>query len=99
MQDGATPHTAGSTVDYLRLYCNLLEEWPSSSPDLNPIENLWAIIKHRLAEIAPTTIDDLITTIFQIWESIPQSLIDNLIDSMNARISIAISKIGDKIGY
>ena len=35
-------------------------EWPGNSPDLNPIENLWAIIKQRLRGKDCTTIEKLI---------------------------------------
>lgn len=40
MPDGATPHTSRSSMDYLRNYCNILDGWPSNSPNHNPIENL-----------------------------------------------------------
>jgi hypothetical protein len=40
MQDGASTHTAASTMEYLRDMVNVLEDWPAGSPDLNQIENL-----------------------------------------------------------
>jgi hypothetical protein len=35
-------------------------EWCAKSPDLNPLENLWAIIKNKLGKQTITTQDQLV---------------------------------------
>ena len=48
MHDGATPHTANVTKYLLRREAVDGLDWPSRSPDLNPIENVWDFIKREL---------------------------------------------------
>ena len=47
-QDNAPIHKAKKIMDYFAENSCKTLEWPAYSPDLNPIENLWAIIKSRL---------------------------------------------------
>jgi hypothetical protein len=58
-QDNAPPHTAYRTKSFLSELSvqhrfNLME-WPAHSPDLNPIENLWAHLKTQLNQRYPDT--------------------------------------------
>jgi hypothetical protein len=48
MEDGASAHTAKLTQIY-RLYHGIIQmEWPANSPDLNPIKNIWQLLKYRV---------------------------------------------------
>ena len=42
-------------------------DWPGNSPDMNPIENLWAICKKRLTKYNCTTKQKVIEAIIQVW--------------------------------
>ena len=50
MQDGASCHRSKLDTELLNKY---LLEWPGNSPDHNPIENLWIIMKDKLAYQQP----------------------------------------------
>lgn len=58
-QDGAKPHTAKATKKYLAGKKVKTLDWPARSPDLNPIENFWALLASRVAQEFPQTCDDL----------------------------------------
>ncbi|KAM4705076.1 collagen alpha-2(VI) chain-like [Rhinophrynus dorsalis] len=67
----------------------LAQEWQQegNSPDLNPIENLWSVLKRRLDKQKPTNSDKLQALIMQEWAAISQDVAQKLIDSMPGRIA------------
>lgn len=80
MQDGARCHTAKATLAYLsRKGQMVLEDWPPYSPDLNPIEYLWAHLDKKISEEAPQTADQLEAVAKRVWDAIPQAVINNYV--------------------
>ena len=77
------PHVARVCRQYLEDEGIDTIEWPSRSPDLNPIEQLWDIMFRsiRCSQVAPQTLQELTDALRQIWEDIPQDTIRRLIRS------------------
>ncbi len=45
-------------------------QWPSMSPDLNPIEHLWGILKRQVEHHSPSSIQSLKEVILEEWKKI-----------------------------
>ena len=86
MQDGATPHTCRTSKQFVMKYTTSVSNWPANSPDLNPIEHLWSILKGRVHDENPETFDQFREIVIDAWNNIPQEIIDHLVDSFKARL-------------
>ena len=78
-------------------------EHPPYSPDLNPIENVWSILKNQLNNrpanslgvgASKRSINTFISAIQEEWQNIPQEYIDNCILSMPRRYNRVIEANG-----
>ena len=78
-------------------------DWPPYSPDLNPIEHLWAALKQWICEHHPELSDmgkseeayqRLFQAIREGWEAIGQEVINDLIKSMDTRVNTVLAAKG-----
>ncbi|GFX75902.1 transposable element Tcb2 transposase [Trichonephila clavipes] len=101
MNDNARPHRARLVENMLEAETIQRMEWPACSPNLNPIEHVWDMLGRRIAArpSPPATVRDLEIALLEKWNSIPQSLIDNLIASMANRCAVVLAVRGDHTPY
>jgi transposase len=98
-QDNDPKHTSRIAKAYLQENVPNIMDWPSNSPDLNPIENLWAIVKRNVEKRMPQNIGDLEQFMDEEWQNIPNSVLISLVNSMPRRCQLIIDGNGERISY
>ena len=106
MEDGAPYHRGAATTRRKQL-----EQmgwigwgpgtWPSNSPDLNPIENLWHVLRSniRKRKHQPRNREELISALQEEWKKLDINIVNNLIDSMPRRMQVVIEAGGGPTHY
>lgn len=97
-QDNDPKHTGKTIKAYFEEEKIIVLPWPSQSPDLNPIEHLWAYIKQILGNKSRNK-DDLKKEIKLIWDKITPEFCKKLIYSMPKRLEEVIKKGGKNTKY
>ncbi len=94
--DNDPKHTAKSIKEWLKNQEFHTMIWPAQSPDLNPIEHLWAHVKRKLNnfETPPKGINELWERIQKVWNEIDVETCSNLISSMPSRIEAVLKAKG-----
>jgi transposase len=98
-QDNARFHTTPETITYLHEKGVTLIEWPPWSPDLNPIENLWDVLKARVYARFPQTMEEMEQFIREEWEATDLTFISRVCRSMPRRLQLLLDNSGHKISY
>ncbi len=98
MDDGDGRHR-GDDIDaiFIKHGVTPLQPWPASSPDLNPIENLWSFLKRRVQKRNPQNAAELMKYIKEEFEGIPKEFLENLNSSMCGRMRKVIAQKGKRI--
>ncbi len=71
-QDNDPKHTAKITKEWLHNNSVTVLEWPSQSPDLNPIEHLWRDLKMAVHQRLPSNLTELERICKEEWQRIPK---------------------------
>ena len=101
LDDNARPHRARIVQEYMDRETIERMEWPAKSPDLNPIENVWGVMKQQLSRrlLPQHTINDLWDMLLEEWNNVPIRTIRQFIPSMSRRIQSCIDANGGYTPY
>ena len=100
-EDNCGPHRARSIATYLESEDVTRMHWPAQSPDLNPIENVWGFMKAQLQKLSvpPSNPMQLFGILSEMWNSLPDSFLENLVASMPNRVDIVLKQPGKSTKY
>ena len=74
-------------------------DWPSMSPDLNPIEHLWGILKRKVEVCKVSNICQLCDVVIEEWKSIPVATCEALVNSIPRRLKAVLDNDGGHTKY
>lgn len=100
-QDNDPKHTSKLVKEYLEQQEYGLLQWPPQSPDMNPIEHLWALVKRRLNDFdsPPSGLLELWDRVQDTWNRITPAECQTLINSMPDRIQALLKAKGRWTDY
>ena len=101
MEDGAPIHRSAAASKWRATNEISILPWPAQSPDLNPIENIWKILKVRINElpVLPRNEDELVMALQEEWRNISNVIISNTVANMPQRLKDVISAKGGSTKY
>ncbi len=98
-QDNDSKHTSKSISEWLKKNKMKTLEWPSQSPDLNPIEMLWHDLKKAVHAQKPSNVAELQQFCQDEWAKIPPQRCNGLIASYRKRLMAVVAAKGGPTSY
>lgn len=93
-QDNAPPHKGEDVADYIDNQGLELVKAPANSPDLNPIENIWKLMKQRMPIQGPKNETEMKSQIQTVYESISNEEIQKMISHLTKVKQSIINNVG-----
>ena len=93
-QDNARPHTSAAARAWFTERNITLLPWPAKSPDLSPIERLWALLDRRVRGLRIENLEQLEDALVNAWCQIPKETLRNLSHCMPRRVARCIAAKG-----
>ena len=74
-------------------------DWPSMSPELNPVEHLWGILKWKVEVRKVSNIHQLCDVVMEEWKGTPVTTCEGLVNSMPKRVKAVLENNGGHTEY
>ena len=78
---------------------SILPNWPPNSHDINPIENVWAVVQDVVNIVGCSNLEEFKVTVTSTFSNLERSLLDNRFSSMKERIEKCIEISGGGARY
>lgn len=98
-QDNDPKHTSKKAKEYFTQNNIEVLEWPAQSPDLNPIEHLWAVLDRKAGPRSLRKKEDLKELIESSWNEIEPAVTKKLVESMPNRLLEVMKAKGGPTRY
>lgn len=98
-QDNAPCHTSRVSRGWFEEREVRVMNWPPQSPDLNPIEHLWAHLGTRVRMYKCSSQLELKAKLHEEWQKIEPTICLQLVSSVQKRIKAVIKAKGKHINY
>ena len=101
VQDSSPVHKANNTTRWFedKNLRDRIIPWPARSPDLNPIKNIWNLMKLQVYRNKPNNVTELKECILNAWINISSDTTIKLVESMPRRIRSVLNRKGNPIQY
>jgi transposase len=97
VQDGAKCHWSVEVVKWLITRCRISWGWPPNSPDLQPVELAWALLKRLLNAEGELTMARTRVLAVELWQRIPADVLNRLVASFVPRLELCAQLAGHTI--
>jgi transposase len=99
MEDNTLIHASHYTRGYHAYHGVIRMLWPANSPDLNPIKNVWRLLKYRIGKRFPKTDEEVQRYLSEEWDKMEVSDFQKYILSMKERFQAVIDNDGGHIKW
>ncbi|EFO97645.1 hypothetical protein CRE_15908 [Caenorhabditis remanei] len=100
-QDGAPAHTAKLSQQWCETHLPAFipkDEWPPSSPDLNPLDySIWGVLQNKVNAKPHSSIEALKKTLLKEWDALSPDYRRATIDAYPRRLRAVIQKRGGRM--